>query len=86
MPALQRKQPCPFCGDHGEVIVPIARDEFGNWETDSRPCSCPAGDAMAVRLAAARAWHAARNESSSSQGPLDSTDPRPAVWRAGRGG
>lgn len=52
---------CPRCDDHGEVIVPLGRDEFGNWDTDSRPCSCPAGDVVAERMAAARAWNAARS-------------------------
>lgn len=70
---------CPRCGDHGELIVPLGRDEFGNFDTDSRPCSCAAGDVVAERLAAARAWHAARNQ------PFATTEPvgfhGPAAWR-----
>lgn len=46
---------CPHCEDHGEVTVPLGRDEFGNWDTTTRPCSCPAGDVVAVNLATARA-------------------------------
>jgi hypothetical protein len=46
---------CPHCDDHGELVVPLGRDEFGNWDTTTRPCSCPAGDVLAVNLATARA-------------------------------
>lgn len=51
---------CPRCDDHGEITRPTTRDEFGNWDTETVVCSCPAGDVVAANIAAARVWNDAR--------------------------
>jgi hypothetical protein len=110
MPALQRSESCPSCGDAGTVLIgigPIDRLSGQPDEVVEAPCpACEAGDREAM-LRIGRSWRDANTltgggiaseprsgisrangshvntdasspvkKVSSSQGPLDSTDPR----------
>jgi hypothetical protein len=69
---------CPSCQDAGTVLIgvgPIDRLSGQPDEVVEAPCpACEAGDREA-ELRIGRPWRQ-QDQASSSQGPLDSTDPR----------